>query len=106
MAVEQDVLQQNNLLAERNRGWFAAKGILALNLVSSPGSRKPSMSKLTCCYVVGMDHEYARRVLEAGGSQSLLAKLGESYRGYARRVGRFLPWIGRLGEERSPVAGR
>ncbi len=36
----------------------------------------------------------------------LLARLGESYRGYARRVGRFLPWIGRLGEERSPVAGR
>jgi len=34
VVVEQDVLQQNNLLAQRNRGWFAAKGILALNLVS------------------------------------------------------------------------
>ena len=36
--VEKDILYQNNLLAERNRGYFDAKNILALNLVSSPGS--------------------------------------------------------------------
>ena len=38
--VEQDILQQNDLLAERNRGYFEAKNILAINLVSSPGSGK------------------------------------------------------------------
>ena len=45
--IEQDVLLQNRLLAERNRGWFEAKGILALNLVSSPGSGKTALLERT-----------------------------------------------------------
>lgn len=45
--VEKDVLYENNLLAERNRGYFEAKNILALNLVSSPGSGKTSLLEKT-----------------------------------------------------------
>lgn len=45
--VEQDVLHQNNLLAQRNRGYFDAKNILALNLVSSPGSGKTTLLERT-----------------------------------------------------------
>jgi hydrogenase nickel incorporation protein HypB len=45
--VEQDILQQNNLLAERNKGYFDAKNILALNLVSSPGSGKTTLLEKT-----------------------------------------------------------
>ncbi len=45
--IELDVLQKNNLLAERNRGYFEAKGVLALNLVSSPGSGKTSLLERT-----------------------------------------------------------
>ena len=45
--VEQDLLVRNNSLAERNRGWFEAKGILALNLVSSPGSGKTTLLERT-----------------------------------------------------------
>ncbi len=45
--VEQDILHQNELLAERNRGYFDAKNILALNLVSSPGSGKTSLLEKT-----------------------------------------------------------
>jgi len=45
--VEQDVLHENNLLAQRNRGYFDAKNILALNLVSSPGSGKTSLLERT-----------------------------------------------------------
>ncbi len=45
--IEQDVLHQNNLLAQRNRGWFEAKKITALNLVSSPGSGKTSLLERT-----------------------------------------------------------
>ena len=41
--VETDVLAKNNLLAERNRGFFEAKGIKAINLVSSPGSGKTTL---------------------------------------------------------------
>ncbi|MDY0191133.1 MAG: hydrogenase nickel incorporation protein HypB [Desulfuromonas sp.] len=47
IVVEQDILSKNNLLAERNRGYFEAKDILALNLVSSPGSGKTSLLERT-----------------------------------------------------------
>lgn len=45
--LEQDILSQNQLLAERNRGYFEAKNILALNLVSSPGSGKTALLERT-----------------------------------------------------------
>ncbi len=45
--VERDILYQNNLLAERNKGFFEAKNIFALNLVSSPGSGKTTLLEKT-----------------------------------------------------------
>ncbi|MEA3496827.1 MAG: hydrogenase nickel incorporation protein HypB, partial [Bacteroidota bacterium] len=45
--LEQNILQKNDLLAERNRGYFEAKNIFALNLVSSPGSGKTSLLEKT-----------------------------------------------------------
>ena len=45
--LEQNVLQKNDLLAERNRGFFEAKNISCLNLVSSPGSGKTSLLERT-----------------------------------------------------------
>ena len=45
--IEQDVLSTNNLLAERNRGYFEAKNIKTLNLVSSPGSGKTTLLEKT-----------------------------------------------------------
>lgn len=45
--LEIDVLSQNNLKAERNRGYFEALNICALNLVSSPGSGKTSLLEKT-----------------------------------------------------------
>ncbi len=47
VTLEQDVLAQNNLLAQRNRGYFDAKNILALNMVSSPGSGKTTVLEKT-----------------------------------------------------------
>jgi hydrogenase nickel incorporation protein HypB len=41
--LEKEILGKNQLVAERNRGWLAGRGILALNLVSSPGSGKTSL---------------------------------------------------------------
>jgi len=43
IALELDVLQKNNLLAERNRGYFEARNIFVLNFLSSPGSGKTSL---------------------------------------------------------------
>lgn len=45
--VEKDILYENNLLAARNRGYFDAKNMLTLNLVSSPGSGKTSLLEKT-----------------------------------------------------------
>lgn len=47
IALEQDILTKNQLIAERNRGWLAGRGILALNLVSSPGSGKTTLLERT-----------------------------------------------------------
>jgi len=58
----QQVLDANQREAERNRGFFRARGILALNLVSSPGSGKTTLLQTTlerlqdrtgCAVVVG-----------------------------------------------------
>lgn len=45
--VEQDILMRNNLAAERNRGYFEAKKIFCLNLMSSPGSGKTTLLEET-----------------------------------------------------------
>lgn len=47
IALEQDVMSKNNLLAERNRGYFEAKNMFVVNLVSSPGSGKTSILEKT-----------------------------------------------------------
>jgi hydrogenase nickel incorporation protein HypB len=59
--VEKDVLHENNLLAERNRGYFEAKNILALNLVSSPGSGKTSLLEKT---LIDLKNELEFAVIE------------------------------------------
>ena len=45
--LERAILHQNDLLAERNKGYFDAKNIYAINLVSSPGSGKTSLLERT-----------------------------------------------------------
>jgi len=45
--LEADILQQNTVDAARNRGYFEAKNILAMNLVSSPGSGKTAILERT-----------------------------------------------------------
>ena len=58
----QPVLDANQREAERNRGYFRARGLLALNLVSSPGAGKTTLLRKTlerlhprvgCAVVVG-----------------------------------------------------
>ena len=51
IALEVAVLGKNQALAERNRGWLAGRGVLALNLMSSPGqARRPcsNAASATC----------------------------------------------------------
>lgn len=62
IVVETDILAKNNLIAERNRGYFEAKNIFTLNLVSSPGSGKTTIlektisalnNQITCAVIEG-----------------------------------------------------
>jgi hydrogenase nickel incorporation protein HypB len=45
--IERDVLAKNDGYAQRNRAWFEQHGVLALNLVSGPGSGKTSLLERT-----------------------------------------------------------
>ncbi len=45
--LETRVLAKNDALAARNRGWFEGRGVLALNLVSSPGAGKTTLLERT-----------------------------------------------------------
>ncbi len=42
-----DIMSQNNLLAQRNRGYFEGRNVLCLNMVSSPGSGKTTILEKT-----------------------------------------------------------
>ena len=62
IVVETDILAKNNLVAERNRGYFEAKNVFVLNLVSSPGSGKTTIlektisalkNQITCAVIEG-----------------------------------------------------
>lgn len=59
--LEQEILAKNNRLAERNRGWFAGRDILALNLVSSPGAGKTTLLERT---IHDLSGELAIEVIE------------------------------------------
>lgn len=65
--LEQEILGKNQVIAERNRGWLKAKNILALNLVSSPGSGKTSLLERT---ITELKDEFAIGVIE--GDQETL----------------------------------
>jgi hydrogenase nickel incorporation protein HypB len=66
--LEREILGKNNLLAERNRGYFEGKNILAINLVSSPGSGKTSLLERT---VRALGHEIPLYIIE-GDQQTML----------------------------------
>jgi hydrogenase nickel incorporation protein HypB len=53
VALEQDLLAKNQILAERNRGWFEGREVAALNLMSSPGSGKTTLLERTIAALRG-----------------------------------------------------
>ena len=59
--IEQDILAKNNEYAAGNRRYFANRGILALNLVSSPGSGKTALLTRT---IADLGGELAMAVIE------------------------------------------
>lgn len=77
LEVRQAILEKNDRLAERNRGFFAGRRLFAMNVLSSPGSGKTTFlretvkalkSRFNCGIIVGdlaTDND-AQRLREAG----------------------------------------
>ena len=65
--LEKNILQQNEVMAARNKGYFDAKNIFAINLVSSPGSGKTSILERT---LVDLKEEIPFYVIE-GDQQTM-----------------------------------
>jgi hydrogenase nickel incorporation protein HypB len=59
--LEARILAKNDALAERNRAWFAGREILAVNLVSAPGSGKTALIE---CTIRDLKEELSLAVLE------------------------------------------
>jgi hydrogenase nickel incorporation protein HypB len=51
--LNRSLMEKNDRLAERNRGFFKAKGLLVLNVVSSPGSGKTTFIRETAAKLAG-----------------------------------------------------
>ncbi len=81
-----DILSENNRLAERNRGYFEGKKLLALNLVSSPGSGKTTILEKTIhaliptrkIFVIEGDQQTARDAdrIEKSGAPAIQINTG------------------------------
>jgi hydrogenase nickel incorporation protein HypB len=99
--LERDVLARNNGLAAENRGFFAGRGVLALNLISSPGSGKTALLERTLrdlggerdLAVIEGDQETARDAerIRAAGGRAVQINTGAGCHLDAGMVGRALP---------------
>jgi hydrogenase nickel incorporation protein HypB len=96
--ITQSILSKNDRLAERNRGFFLAKGLLVLNVLSSPGSGKTTLIErmltdlskhLPTTVIVGdlaTDNDAQR--LRHTGAQAVQITTGETCHLEAEMVGR------------------
>jgi hydrogenase nickel incorporation protein HypB len=61
LRLERDVLEKNDRLAAANRRWLAARGIVAVNLLSAPGAGKTTLLERT---IGALGSELAIHVIE------------------------------------------
>jgi hydrogenase nickel incorporation protein HypB len=106
--LERDILAKNDALARSNRAWLAGRGVVALNLVSSPGAGKTTLlehtiralaGRLTVSVIEG-DQETARDAerIRATGARALQINTGTGCHLDAHAVGHAL-------EQLAPLAG-
>jgi hydrogenase nickel incorporation protein HypB len=102
--IERDILSKNDGYAEENRGYLAAHGIFALNLVSSPGSGKTTLLVKSITALNGSvplaviegdqqtDNDAAR--IRATGAPALQINTGKGCHLDAYMVGRAMQQLG------------
>ncbi|WP_081577138.1 hydrogenase nickel incorporation protein HypB [Acidithiobacillus thiooxidans] len=61
ISLEARILDKNDRLAERNRGWLAGRGVFSLNLMSSPGAGKTTLLEKT---LTELTNEFPLAVVE------------------------------------------
>ena len=74
VSIERDILARNDDFAADNRSWLAGRGILALNLVSSPGSGKTSLLVRTIAALQAMPQAVPVSVVEGDQQTSFDAE--------------------------------
>jgi hydrogenase nickel incorporation protein HypB len=99
--LEQKILSHNDALAARNRAWLAERGVVALNLISAPGSGKTLLlertldrlrGRIACAVITGdqqTDHDAQR--LKGKGAPVAQIETHNACHLDAERVGRLLP---------------
>ncbi len=96
--ITQSILSKNDRFAERNRGFFMAKGLLVLNVLSSPGAGKTALiermltdlgERIPTAVIVGdlaTDNDAQR--LRQTGAEAVQITTGETCHLEAEMVGR------------------
>jgi len=101
VTLEKKILSKNDELAERNRRWLAERGVVALNLISAPGTGKTYLLERTLerlsgnvkCAVIAGDQKTdndARR-LAGKGAKVVQVETNSACHLDAERVGQALP---------------
>lgn len=103
LTIEKKLLSKNDELAARNRQWLAERGIVALNLISAPGTGKTYLlertlerlsSRVQCAVIAGdqkTDND-ARR-LEGKGAKVVQIETISACHLDAERIGQVLPEV-------------
>ena len=101
LKIERDILGKNNARAAENRAWLRARGIFALNLVSSPGSGKTSLlvrtlqalgGRVQAAVIEGdQQTEFDAERIRATGAPALQINTGKGCHLDADMVARALP---------------
>ncbi len=65
--LEKNILHENDMLAQRNRGYLEAKDVFAINMVSSPGSGKTTLLEAT---ISRLNDQHKLAIIE-GDQQSM-----------------------------------
>ncbi|MDD4873222.1 MAG: hydrogenase nickel incorporation protein HypB [Kiritimatiellae bacterium] len=103
ITIEKKILSRNDEMADKNRYWLAERGVVAVNMISSPGSGKTFLLERTLerlrdrvkCAVITGDQQTdndARRLAGKGAEVRQIETISACHLD-AEKVGRLLPEI-------------
>jgi hydrogenase nickel incorporation protein HypB len=103
--LKSSAMQRNDMVAARNRAWFAGRGVLAFNLISSPGAGKTALLEAmaarwgqTLGVITGdIQMAYDAERIAKAGAQAVQIETGGSCHLTAEMVAKELaaqPWDG------------